>query len=270
MIRLVTLNLWQEQGPHVERLQLVERRLRELAPDLVCLQEVRQVPGKIPNQAETLARGLGLHFTYETAQPWGGGDEGLAILSRFPIASRELEVLPTIENRSRRICLGAEVDAPEGRTWVFTTHLEFRLDDGALREREVLAVERFVRAHKSKTASLLTGDFNAGPDADEIRFLRGLTSLEGRRVYYQDAFALCNPGVDGHTWSSENPYTRLLDWIEPDRRLDYIFVTHLTSRGAGRIHSCRIILKEPDERGVFCSDHFGLVAEVQVAETPKD
>jgi endonuclease/exonuclease/phosphatase family metal-dependent hydrolase len=270
MIRIVTLNIWQEQGPWERRMELLYERLDALHPDVVCLQEVRQVPGRIPNQAETLARRLELHFTYETGQPWGGGDEGLAILSRSPIAERDVCVLPTTARESRRICLGAAVEAPEGRIWVFTTHLAFRLTDGVLREQQVVEVDRFVRDHHSgNTAALLTGDFNACPDSDEMRFMRGLTTLQGERTYYQDAFALCNPGIAGHTWCRENHYTLQLEWLEPDRRLDYVYVTPMTRRGAGRIHACRIVCTEPDERGVRCSDHYGVLAEISVAESPR-
>jgi endonuclease/exonuclease/phosphatase family metal-dependent hydrolase len=267
MIRIITLNIWQEQGPWERRLELLRERLAGLQPDLVCLQEVRQVAGRIPNQAEALAKSLDMHFTYETAQPWGGGDEGIAILSRHPIVERAFRALPTSPRESRRICLGAAVDSPDGLTWVFTTHLAFRLTDGVLREQQVFEVDRFVREqHTGNNAALLTGDFNSCPDSDEMRYMRGLTTLKGERTYYQDAFALCNPGVPGHTWCRENPYTLQLEWLEPDRRLDYIYVTPMTRRGAGRIHACRIVCAEPDDHGVRCSDHYGVLAEVMVKD----
>jgi endonuclease/exonuclease/phosphatase family metal-dependent hydrolase len=263
MVRIVTLNIWQEQGPWQERLNLIGKRLAALEPDVVCLQEVRQFPGRIPNQAETLAGALDMECVYETAQPWGGGDEGLAILSRFHVVERDFCELPTHAKESRRICLGAALETEDARTWVFTTHLAFRLTDGVLREEQVLCVDRFVQAHhQSPVASILTGDFNASPDSDEMRFLRGLTTLQGRRTYYQDGFALCNPGAAGVTWSRENPYTRQLEWLEPDRRLDYVYVTPMSRGGAGKIHTCRLVCAEPDEAGTRCSDHYGVLAEM--------
>lgn len=266
MIRLITLNLWQEQGPWERRLEMIRQRLAELRPDVVCLQEVRQKAGVIPNQAETLASGLGLtNVHYCTAQPWGGGDEGVAIISRFPLQEKDSRPLPHTEGRSGRVCVGACLEAPEGAFWAFTTHLAYRLTDGALREAQVSEVDRFVSSKASSTASILAGDFNARPESDEIRFLKGLTSIGGQRTFYQDAFALRNPGAAGHTWCSENPYTAALSWLEPDRRLDYIFVTPQTSKGAGVVHRCRIVCNEPDASGLWCSDHYALLAEISVA-----
>lgn len=147
--RFLTLNLWQEQGPWEKRLALTARRVAALAPDIICLQEVRQVPEKIPNQAQTLAQALDYHWIYETAQPWGGGDEGLAILSRYPITEQDCQELPHDIRAGRRICLGAAVQHLEGTSWVFTTHLDYRMAAGATRERQVFAVDRMIKEHQT-------------------------------------------------------------------------------------------------------------------------
>ncbi|MBK8480355.1 MAG: endonuclease/exonuclease/phosphatase family protein [Proteobacteria bacterium] len=262
--RVVTLNLWQEQGPWERRLALTAERLAALRPDVVCLQEVRQVPGRVPNQAETLAAALGLAWTYETAQPWGGGDEGLAILGRGRLVQRHCSALPGPADQTRRIVLGAALEFADGAAcWVFTTHLAYRLTDGAVRERQVQAVDRFVR-DSSEGPALLCGDFNAVPESDEIRYLTGMTSIDGARTYYQDAFALCHPGERGWTWSSDNPYTPQLSTLPADRRLDYIFVTPRRKDGRGRIRSCELACDQADATGVHCSDHHAVVADVDL------
>jgi endonuclease/exonuclease/phosphatase family metal-dependent hydrolase len=268
-VRVVTLNIWQEQGPWEHRLRLTAERLRALEPDVVCLQEVREVAGRIPNQARTLASSLGFEsVTCEVAQEWGGGDEGLAIISRLPMVQRDACELPFTSGRSRRVCLGAELglagDSSDCSFWIFTTHLAWRMADGDLREQQVLAVESFVDTHRGEQPTILTGDFNAPPDADEIRFLRGRTTLAGKRSYFQDAFASCNPGALGLTWTRENPFTEALSWLEPDRRLDYIFVSPMTRDGAARINDCRVVCTEPDPTGVYCSDHYGVFAEIVI------
>jgi endonuclease/exonuclease/phosphatase family metal-dependent hydrolase len=262
-VKVVTLNLWGEQPPLERRMQLCIERLGALAPDVVALQEVRQKPD-LPNQAETLARALGLGYSYAPATPWGGGDEGLALLSRLPIVGSAHRELPHATDKERRILLWAELETPAGPLFVFTTHLNYRLTDGQKREDQIVAAEALVAACASPLPKIWMGDFNAEPDSDEIRWLRGLRSIDGRRVRYQDAFARRHPGEAGHTWAAANRYTARLGWLEPDRRIDYIFVSAMSMDGRGTVHDCRIVLDQPDAEGERPSDHYGLYAEVQV------
>jgi endonuclease/exonuclease/phosphatase family metal-dependent hydrolase len=145
------------------------------------------------------------------------------------------------------------------------------MSDGIAREEQIETVDRLLKAHLQKLPAsplltLLMGDFNATPDSDEVRFLRGLHSLAGRRTYYQDAF-LCKsdgPADHGFTWSRRNPYTQRLRFLQNDRRLDYVFVSPPSRDGRGTVHDCRVVLDRPDNDGAFPSDHFGVYAEVQL------
>ena len=270
-LRAITLNLWGEQGPLEQRLGLCIDQLRELTPDVVALQEVREIPGRLPNTAQTLAEALGLSYVFAPATEWGGGTEGLAILSRHPIAAHQHIELPQPRTDERRVLLWAELQTPHGVVLCATTHLHYRMTDGIAREEQVEAVDRVLKERAQQIAGgpkllLLMGDFNATPDSDEIRFLRGLHTLAGRRTYYQDAF-LCSsdgPLEHGFTWSRRNPYTQRLRFLQNDRRLDYIFAGPPSRDGRGVVHSCRIVLDRPNPDGVFPSDHFGLYAELQL------
>lgn len=266
LIKVVTLNLWGEQPPLERRMELIITGLRALEPDLVALQEVRERPGALPNQAAVIAAALGLEVYYQPAILWGGGEEGLALLSRYPLGRRTSTELPHAHAGERRIALGVAVETPDGPVAAFTTHLNYRLGDGAKRADQVAALCRWVAAEAPAPAPrILMGDFNAVPDSDEIRYLKGLHSMGGERVYHQDAFAQRHPGELGYTWARRNPFTQKMSWLEPDRRIDYIFVSPMARDGRGRIHECRIVLDRPDGTGCFPSDHFGLYAEVQLA-----
>src|SRR5689334_12504422 len=93
-LRFVTLNLWGENGPWEARLSVVADKLMGVMPDVVALQEVRDAPGRVPNQAEWLARQRGWHHVFAPSTEWGGGHEGLAIMSRFPIGAHDFRSLP--------------------------------------------------------------------------------------------------------------------------------------------------------------------------------
>jgi endonuclease/exonuclease/phosphatase family metal-dependent hydrolase len=261
-LRLVTLNLWNEQGPLQRRMEMCAQQLAALSPDVIALQEVRQ-SATVPNQAETLASALQMELHYATATPWGGGDEGLAILSRFPIVARGDRELPHASEKERRICVYARCETPSGPLDVYTVHLNYRSTHGQIREDQIVGAEAFMREVPDvKLPKVLMGDFNARPDSDEIRWLKGLRSINGRRVYFQDAWAHLHPLDPGWTWARSNPYTDKMAWLERDRRLDYIFVGHTNLDGSGMVLDCRVVLDVPDENGNHPSDHFAVYAEI--------
>jgi len=265
-LRVVTLNLWGEQPPLDRRMAGITAELTRLRADVIGLQEVRQIPGVLENQAVTLATTLGMHQVFGPATRWGNGDEGVAILSRHPILSHQTRELPDSSPEERRVVLTAVIDHPAGKLAAATTHLTYRLHDGLKRERQVLAAEAAVAAVPSELPRLFMGDFNASPDADEIRYLRGLHTLGSQRVFWQDAWDIRHPDQPGYTWALANPHTERLAWLTRERRLDYIFVGPERRDGSGRVHEVALCCTTADETGCLPSDHYGLCADLHLAD----
>ena len=272
-LRVVTLNFWGLQPPLATRLDLAERQLRALAPDVIAMQEVRPMDGAAHGRttAAHLAAALGLHHIYEPAvpgQPEDQPEEGLAILSRHPIAEHRVTPLPVPRPEEARILLSAGIDTPWARVWLHCTHLHYRLDDGVARERQVVTIDEAMRdlgaGEPDAPVHVLCGDFNATPDSDEIRFLRGLTTLAGRRTFYQDAFGRVHPGEDGFTWCTDVGEARARRSIDWDRRLDYVFVSARRKDGRGTVRDAQVVLDERQD-GTAASDHYGVLAEIQIA-----
>lgn len=264
ILRCLTLNIWGEQPPLERRMTIIVETLRNLRPDVVALQEVREIGGQLPNQAAEIGERAGYAHVFAPAISWGGGHEGLAILTREQLGYHDVLELPHANPDERRILLSGRMDTRFGAVWVHTTHLNYRLHHGRQREDQVMAIDEAVAARAGEVPQVVMGDFNSTPDADEIRWLRGLTTLGGRRVFYQDAWEVMHPGEHGYTWSKQNTFTERLKWLMPNRRLDYIFVTPMRRDGRGIIHTTRLVYDRADRDGVFASDHFGLQAEVQI------
>lgn len=268
--RFVTLNLWGENGPWEERLALAAAGLDRLQPDVVALQEVREVPGRVGNQAARLAEPLGWNHRFAPTTAWGGGHEGLAVISRFPIGAYEACLLPHSTGTEGRGVLSVRLDGDAGGVWVHTTHLSYRLNEGVKREEQVAVLDQLVAGHDDGqgTPQLLMGDFNAAPAHDEIRWLVGQHTIGGRRVFYQDAWAVAGDGTPGLTWARSNDYTAAMSWLQQDRRLDYIFVTPARRDRRGTIHSAAVALDQPGRAAngdrLFASDHYAVVADVQL------
>ena len=264
-LKLLTINIWNRQGPWEHRLPLLRDGIRGLDPDLVGLQEVLALEGAGPNQAEDIAAGLGYHTGYGRAWAiWGGAlDLGNALLSRWPILETHNWPLPVIDaSEESRALLYALVDAPFGRVPVFVTHLSWRFHAADERAQQVRAIDDHARtvAPIDGFPPILMGDFNAEPDADEIRFLCGKSALGGRSTYWSDCFGIAGEGP-GHTWSRRNPYA--LAVREPSRRIDYVFSRGPDRRKRGEALHARVVLDEPRD-GVWPSDHLGVYAETSV------
>jgi endonuclease/exonuclease/phosphatase family metal-dependent hydrolase len=263
-LRVATLNIWNRFGPWQERLAAIRAGVAEIDPDLLGLQEVVRLDpgvGDDLDQAALIAEGFGYHVAYSRARDerWYGN----AALSRWPIARSHVFELPRGGTDERRTLLHTEIESPFGRIPFFVTHLNWKFDDGHVRAAQlreiVLRIESL--AKPDAFPAILVGDLNAEPDADEIRFLRGLTSLDSRRcVYFQDAFALSGDGSNGATYSRRNPFAAPLR--EPDRRIDYVLVRGRDERFRGEPIEAKVCFDAP-VGGTFPSDHFGVVATLR-------
>jgi endonuclease/exonuclease/phosphatase family metal-dependent hydrolase len=260
-LRIITINIWNRQGPWERRLPLLEEGLAALDPDLVGLQEVLRLDGT-GDQAQELAAPLGLVPTYGEAMRIMDGPLGMgnALLSRWPVVESRVFPLPVTRAAEARSLLYALVSSPRGPLPVYVTHLTWELHLGDERARQVRAIDDFVRQSRPREAlpALLLGDFNAEPDSDEIRFLRGLTSLGARSTYWADCFGVVGQGP-GFTYSRANAYARVLR--EPSRRIDYVFVRGPDRDGRGEPLVARVVLDRPSGSD-WPSDHFGVYVEV--------
>jgi len=263
-LRVMTLNIWNDEGPWEERSHLIRKQIEKLDPDLIGFQEVLR--GEGVDLLEDLLAGTSYHRDFvEATSDWPrqGVILGNAIASKWPILERLELGLPTREGHNGRAALICRIDAPFGEITFASTHLSWRLDQGTVRERQVAVIAERLDHELlgGKFPPILVGDFNTTCDSTEIRFLTGMHSFGGRSFFLRDAWTHAGDGTKGFTWTTENPYIPL--WLEPERRIDYIFVGLPTMEGLGDILSCKIVCDEA-ENGVWPSDHFGLLAELRV------
>ena len=259
-LRVATINIWNRMGPWEERLPALRAELARLDADIVGMQEVLVIPEYAFDQGALLAAGTPYQVAFGRHPTSAPHRIGNAILSKFPIAETKVLALPGTDEE--RLALFAAIDTPHGRLPFFTTHLNWRLDHGHVRQAQVIALAEFIEenAPHDGIPPVVTGDFNAEPDSDEIRFLRGLTTLGGGRSYYfADCFAVASDGSPGFTYSRKNDFAAMLR--EPNRRIDYVFVRGPDERFRGEPLSAEVCFATK-HGGVFPSDHFGVVAEI--------
>ncbi len=267
--RVATLNIWNRQGPWTQRLPMLREWIRTIDADVIGLQEVLGMPG-LPSQAAELVDGLGWHVYDAPAWHVGGGlTFGNAIVSRHALADTRTLPLPSPPGLDTRTAAFARVDAPHGPMPVFVTHLTFQQHLASARVQQVKALVAHVHelCPIDGPPPVLLGDFNADPDSDEMRFLRGVGVLDGASVYFADCWQATRGALDaGYTYDRQNAFA--LRSHEPSRRIDYCYVrpgSHLR----GEPIASELALVEPRD-GVWASDHYGVVADIIAAKRSHD
>jgi endonuclease/exonuclease/phosphatase family metal-dependent hydrolase len=266
-IKVLTLNLWHDAGPWEARQERIRDWIDRLDPDLIGFQEVLcgEARGQSVDQVASLLEGRAYHLDYVQASPFwrdaGALSFGNAIASRWPIVQRDALELPDRGDGETRAALTVRIDAPVGPLSLTTTHLNWKLHQSDTRCRQVVALAEHVLRLRPRDGfpPILIGDFNAEPDSDEMRFLRGGHAIADRSVYFNDAFRVAGDGP-GHTWCNRNPYAR--EAFEPDKRIDYVYVGYPTREGLGQVLACGVVCDDEHE-GVWPTDHFGVFAELR-------
>ena len=113
---------------------------------------------------------------------------------------------------------------------------------------------------------ILMGDLNADPQCDEIRYLKGQHIIDGRSVYWADAWDYAAEQGPGYTYARDNAYA--LKNGEPNRRIDYIFVRGPDKHMRGEPSNVRRVFDEsvPGAEGtVWASDHYGVACDLTMS-----
>jgi endonuclease/exonuclease/phosphatase family metal-dependent hydrolase len=272
-VRVVTWNLWWRFGAWQERLEAIAEVLREIDADFCGLQEVWA--DEVSNEAVVLAERLGMYASWvPTPAPdrWQRrlGDPtvtmGNAVLSRWPVVNQRHIHLPAgTDTDEGRTAMLAEVASPYGRISMYNTQLNSAPSHSAVRVEQVVALAQFIGRHVADAFPIvLTGDFNALPDSDEVRLMEGhLTAPAVTGLLLIDTWRYAAPGNQGFTWNRRNPHVAAT--FEPSARIDYVFVGPPGPTGQGHVVSVDLVGDQP-RHGIWPSDHAGVVVDLQTRQ----
>ena len=237
------------------RIEIVEKFLREVAPDILCLQETKVIDGDFP---EAPFRALGYDTIFLHGQRM---HHGVAIISRIPLAEDD-----RFDWQANREARHVGVRLPNG------VRLEnvYLPAGGDIPDREVNPkfgqkldfVERMTAWSATLDCpTILTGDFNIAPLESDVwshKQLLNVVSHTAVEVEALNRLKDSNSWVDLgrhfypaparlHTWWSY----RSPDWTKNDRgrRLDHMWATADVAAKARAHHvfeSCRSWLKPSD------------------------
>ena len=160
--------------PDVIDLDAIANVIKKERPHLVGLQEVdvsTERSGKSSHQAEKLAEMTGMKAYFAKAIDYGGGEYGVAILSRLPMEAMQNIPLPTATGTAGepRTLATAIITLPQEKKILFAcTHLDAQRQD----TNRLLQINRIVEVLKEeKLPVVIAGDFNSVSGTPVINIL---------------------------------------------------------------------------------------------------
>jgi len=240
-LTVATFNIWFDSHHAEQRYLATAEILRELAPDVVALQEVT------PAALDIFLSRQWVRDEYLHASVVGGdiGNYGMLMLSRIPLARVTYTRLPTRQSRG---FLEAELAVGGGRQVVCGLHLDSGKSSARLRGWQL---RRIFRALTSAESAVLLGDFNMR-DAEDERIT----------APYCDVWPALRPEDAGYTEDTSINLMRL-DARNKKRhvRFDRVLLKGTRWRAAGieLLGTKPISLELPR---VFPSDHFGVACRL--------
>lgn len=159
--------------PGLIDLEAIIKTIKAENPDLVSLQEVdvnTMRSGKI-NQAEIIARKLGMNFFFAKSIDHDGGDYGVCILSKFPISETKIHRLTTLAGSGGepRVMATAKIQLKNGKYIRFgATHLD-HLNNPSNREIQIEEINKI--GSEESLPFIIAGDLNAVTESTVIQQL---------------------------------------------------------------------------------------------------
>ena len=260
-MRVVTWNVWGRYGRWADRQDALEAVLSEACPDVVCLVESWSTTES--TQPGHVAQRLGMHDTLfvgdRTQDDW---TSGIGIASRWPLVRHERRLLRGETGEGIGEALFVAVEGPRGLVQLFVVMLDYPLDGSALRQSQVRQLCAFVdEVTHRRHVIVVCGDFNAGPDSDEIRMLTGRSATAVPGLVFYDAWEVAGAGGGGITWSNQNPLAAVGRY--PDRRFDYVLSAWPQAGAAGHPVHCELLGVRPTDDAIQISDHYGVLADLR-------
>ena len=210
-VRVVTWNVWGRFGADWAGRQagLESAAAAAAAPDLVCLTESWRQAGV--TQASLVAGLLGWIIT---ASPGTGSRTGgcrvFGLVSRWPMSEPERRPLRALDGAGAGVAVHVSVAGERGPIQLFAVMLDYPLGASGIRQGQVRQLAEFVaETAPRRDLVVVCGDFNAGPDSDEIRLLTGRSASVVPGMVFYDAWEVAGDGSPGFTWSNRNPLAAL-------------------------------------------------------------
>ena len=246
-LSVLTYNIWFDNQNWPARFAHMLSEIRELDPDIIGLQEVIQRQN-LDNQAQMMADSLDFYYYFSSVDPPTSSTRfGNAILSRYPIEESNWRALKPLTDY--RTAAHIRINAEGNIIDIYNTHLHNAAVNTHIREEQILDLLDFIDQTTANEFIFITGDFNANPDWEEMELI------------YEDFKDVYPVFHENHLDPEHGTLNYHLG--HQQRRIDYIFF-NMDKIATLIPQSAQVVIDEPDDNGIYGSDHFGVYATFEI------
>lgn len=255
-MKIATYNIWNDEAALELRAKQIIQEISKINADIIGLQEV---------STAFYNRYLAIELGYEhpVFMKYPGEEEGLVVLSRYPVVFAE--PLYSRKDYAESLAINVLFEA-EGMQFSLTNvHLPW--DSVGAREKQIVAIDSFIRTHSGADFHILLGDFNGDIGTSVDRYLCGEQTLNGKeanppwndlaRAYAARCGETVKPTLDtvnNSRWAGKKS-------IYTPQVMDRIYIMdhwHETRLECVELFGTEV----SKETGTAASDHYGVAAEV--------
>ena len=254
-MRIGTYNIWVSSINFEERLQLLCKIIKKSNADIIGLQEVKDenVVKYIQDYCD---------FSYSLWERYYDWDEGLALLSNYPILY-DITNWKMKKDVHNSFVLRTVIEYNNIKIGV--TNLHFDHKSALNREVEIADTIKLIEKYDESEYEILLGDFNDSPDSSIYRYLTGQQSLYNHATKWIDlakSYAVSkqtNPNItldflNNPRWDNENV-------LEIPERFDWVMLKYPYPKKNPKLNNVKILGNERVEN-ITPSDHYGVICDI--------
>lgn len=280
-LTILTINTWKCDGDYLQRIDWMASEIEKINADIVVCQEVfRTICGKYDTLKMLQKLGGNLRdkpffgknrFSFARLSPAREKNRnvnkeflesisGLGILSVYPILDSFDINLPNHPDDGERIAQFSIIKVNNAQLLIINTHLTHLKEEFGLRINQIKAILSQDILKESFDAILLCGDFNCTEDSATIQYLYQHPDFKisnaFRRAEVKSAKCITLP--------NKNVSEICFPAVKDGRCIDFIFLIEKRTHSNLKVYLAQIVLDVPNKAGIFPSDHFGVMASIEV------
>jgi len=254
-MKICTYNIWNSDINYNCRLELLLSVINNNDIDILGLQEVRDV-----DTVDYIKTSCG--FEYSFWKKYSDCEEGLAILSRYPITHSETNWDNKDEIHNSGV-MRVVIDCNGINIGLTNVHLDYK--SALNREIEIVEAMKKIDNNSIGEYELILGDFNSYPNSSIYRYLTGQQSLNNHGVSYIDlavSYSIKNKiELEVTLDFNNNPRWDDEKTLDVPGRFDWILLKNPYPKKSPLLNEVKIIGHER-VNGITPSDHYGVFCDI--------